>query len=371
MRELLDSIELSLVRKLSEQCNGATLRLGLGEPSLPLSTELEALFIEQMRRPITTYSPTDGLPELKSFLGESYAREFSKDNLQICVTTGSMQALYMTLGGLTVPGDECLAVSPRYPGYASLFHLFGLSSKYADRSKEGRLPVSQLLDAISNKTKFILLNSPNNPTGAVDSKQDLQALFKGLEGSGIRVILDEVYFGFSREPMFSAFGFQNTILIRGISKTFGLTGFRLGWLASDDAKLMSRVKKFQQNINTCPNTLVQYFALELLKDDRGRCNTLLASFERGRRLVMDFCKEAGLSHYPVDGAFYGYICLQGTKYENKSLDFGMDLLKQKNVLVVPGCSFSPKVDNYFRINILLEPEVLQDAFTRIKVQLFE
>ena len=86
---------------------------------------------------------------------------------------------------------------------------------------------------------------------------------------------------------------------------------------------------------------------------------------------MDFCEELGLKHYPIDGAFYGYICLEGTRYENRSLDFGMDLLQQKNVLVVPGCSFSPDVDNYFRINILLEPEVLGKAFERIQSQLAE
>ena len=371
MRELLDSIELSLVRKLSEQCDSETLRLGLGEPNLPLSPALESLFIEQMKKSITTYSPTDGLPVLKSFLTDAYAREFSKENLQVCVTTGSMQALYMTLGGLSVPGEGVLAVAPRYPGYASLFHLFGLSCTLVERSSDGRLPVSQLLESISENTRYILLNSPNNPTGAVDAKQDLQDLFRGLEGTGIRVILDEVYYGFSREEMFSPFAYENTVLIRGISKTFGLTGFRLGWLVSDDTKLMARVKKFQQNINTCPNTLVQYFTLELLKNDRGRRSDLANLFKRGRIQVMDFCEELGLKHDPIDGAFYGYLCLEGTRYENRSLDFGMDLLQQKNVLVVPGCSFSPDVDNYFRINILLEHEVLGKAFERIQSQLAE
>lgn len=328
MKNLLDSIELSLVRKLSEKCNPETLRLGLGEPQSPLSDELRELYIEQMEKPITIYSPTDGLPVLKNELAQKYREEFGKQDLSICITTGSMQALYMTLGASSEPGDGIISIEPRYPGYASLFHLFQLKPEYVRRETDGRLPAEEILDAINSDTKFILLNSPNNPTGCVDTRDDLEHLFSGLANTGIKVILDEVYYGFTREEFFSPFAYPNTILIRGISKTYGLTGFRLGWVATDDSAFAGRLKKFQQNINTCPNTHVQYFALELLRDDRGRTDYLKSLFLRGREFALDYMREKNLSSYPMDGAFYAYICLDGTRYENRSLDFGMDLFEQ-------------------------------------------
>ena len=370
MRSALDNIELSLVRKLSEKCNSGTLRLGLGEPQSPLSTELRDLFIRQMEKPITVYSPTDGLPALKDELKEIYQKEFGKENLNICITTGSMQALYMTLGACSEPGEGILAVEPRYPGYASLFQLFGLRPTYVQRAMDGRLPAEELLEAIDEDTRFILLNSPNNPTGCIDSRDDLEHLFSGLANTGIKVILDEVYYGFSSDEFYSPFSYPNTILIRGISKTYGLTGFRLGWVATDDEKLASRLKKFQQNINTCPNTMVQYFTLELLRDDRGRMQYLNSLFLRGRELARKFCLENSLKVYPMDGAFYSYISLDGTQYQGRSLEFGTDLLERENVLVVPGISFTPETDNYFRINILLEEAVLNEAFGRIAKLLF-
>jgi len=370
MRELLDSIELSLVRKLSEKCNSGTLRLGLGEPQSPLSDELRELFIKQMEKPITIYSPTDGLPVLKNELAEIYQNEFGKENLNVCITSGSMQALYMTLGASSQPGEGIISIEPRYPGYATLFHLFGLQPTYVQRGIDGRLPAEEILDAIDENTRFILLNSPNNPTGCIDSRDDLEHLFSGLANTGIKVILDEVYYGFSTEEFFSPFSYPNTILIRGISKTYGLTGFRLGWAVTDDKVLGSRLKKFQQNINTCPNTIVQYFTLELLRDDRGRTDYLKSLFLRGREFVRDFCSTKGLKTYPMDGAFYAYMSLEGTRYEDRSLDFGMDILEKENVLVVPGCSFTPDTNNFFRINVLLEEEVLKEAFARMSKLLF-
>ena len=140
MRELLDSIELSLVRKLSEKCNPETLRLGLGEPQSPLSEELKELYIKQMEKPITIYSPTDGLPALKKELAETYENEFGKENLNVCITTGSMQALYMSLGACSEPGDGIISIEPRYPGYATLFTCFSLNPRMSVVKLTGIFP---------------------------------------------------------------------------------------------------------------------------------------------------------------------------------------------------------------------------------------
>ncbi len=368
MRKALDSIQLSITRQLAEKASPSTIRLALGEPNLPLSDEQKGLYVKLMEQPITLYSPTDGLAVLKQELVRQTEREFGPGDYHTLVTTGTQQALFMALGALSNPGDGILLITPHYPSYEALSTLYQLKPSFVKRQIDGRLPVDDILASLNENIRFILLNSPNNPTASVDSEEDLQRLYAGLKERDITVLSDEVYFGFSDDDFHSAFHHEKTVLIRGISKTFGLTGFRLAWVVARDADLISRMKRYQQNINTCPNTHVQLFVTELLKDDRGRMQDLKALWNRGRELTRSFCEKQNLDYYPMSGSFYALLSLKGTRFENRAWDFALHLLEKQDVLVVPSKAFGED-DGYFRINVLVEPELLNQAFERIAMEL--
>ncbi|MBW7876945.1 MAG: pyridoxal phosphate-dependent aminotransferase [Candidatus Cloacimonetes bacterium] len=365
MQEILNSIELSITRQLSEKANSSTISLALGEPDLPLNEDQKNLMIKLLEENITTYSPTDGLKILKDSLNSLYQHQFHKPELHSVVTTGTQQALFMGIGAGSNPGDHILCVTPHYPSYEAIFKIYGLIPHFVRRGMDGKLPVPEMLQVIQNHPiKLLLLNSPNNPTGSVDGRAEIDNLYAGMAGKDITVFSDEVYFGFGPDDFYSPFHYKNTVLIRGISKTYGLTGFRLAWLVTEDSHLSYRFINYQQNIYTCPNTLVQLFVNHLLKDDMGRMQALKSTWYRGREIVLSFCQQYGIVHFPLDGSFYACLSLKDTAFANRAYDFAMHLLQTENILVVPGKAFGTD-DSFFRINCLVPQERLTLALKRI------
>ena len=346
--------------------------LGVGEPDFITPWNIRESAIASLEGGYTSYTANPGLLELRQEISAYLERRFTlpyRPEDQIIVTVGASQALDLAFRAIVNPGDEVLIVEPAFVSYASLVILAGGVPVPISTSIENGFKVTadQLEAAITDKTKAILLCSPNNPTGTYLNEQDLTEIAKVVQKHDLIVVSDEIYAELTYDETYTSIAsidgmYDRTIVINGFSKGFAMTGWRLGFLAAPAPFIKAMVKIFQYTTMCAPHML-QHGAIEALRNSGEQVDKMKKSYLRRRNYIVQAFNEIGLECHTPGGAFYVFPSIQKTGLSSE--EFAEELLKKERVAVVPGSAFGASGEGYVRCSYATSMEQLKEAVERI------
>lgn len=348
--------------------------LGVGEPDFQTPWSVRKAGITSLEKGKTKYTSNSGLEALRREISNYINRKcgVNYDPLhEILISVGGSEAIDATLRAIITPGDEVIIPQPSYVCYEPITELCGGVPVIIETLSENNFKVTpeQLRAAISDKTKALILPYPCNPTGAIMEKADLEALAEILRDTNILVISDEIYseLTFADQPHVSIASIdgmrERTILINGFSKTFSMTGWRLGF-ACGPQEIISQVTKIHQFAIMCAPTTAQYAAIEALRGCDEAVADMKAEYNRRRRLIVDGFNKAGLTCREPKGAFYSFPCIKSTGLTSD--EFCERLLESKHVAVVPGTAFGRGGEGFVRASYCYSTEHIIEALRRIE-----
>ncbi len=347
--------------------------LGVGEPDFLTPFHIRRAGIESLEEGKTRYTSNWGLKELRSEIAKYMERKYQltyDPADEILVTVGGSEAIDGAIRALVKPGDEVLIVQPSFVCYEPITRLAGgvpviLETKAED---DFRLTPEALAAKITPKTKALILPFPCNPTGAVMRRQHLEAIAQVLRGTDIMVISDEIYaeltYGDVRHVSIASIeGMQErTVVIGGFSKTYSMTGWRLGYACGPAPILQQMTKIHQFAIMSAPTTS-QYAAIEALRNGDGDIRKMAEEYDMRRRYIVDGFNKLGLSCFEPEGAFYCFPCIKSTGLSSEA--FCEKLLYDERVAIVPGNAFGDSGEGFVRVSYCYSLKHLQQALGRI------
>lgn len=355
---------------------------GAGEPDFNTPENIINAAIKAMKDGNTKYTPTSGVLELR----KAICHKFENDNglkynpSEIVVSTGAKQSLANAFMAILNPGDEVIIPVPYWVSYPELISLADGKTVYVETGEDYnyKYTIEDLEKVVTDKTKAILLNSPNNPTGTIYSKEELCEIAEFAKKYDLIIVSDEIYEKLIYDnkkhvsiASVSEDAFKRTIVINGLSKSYAMTGWRIGYAAAplEIAKLMVSI---QSHMTSNTSSITQYAAIEALTSSQETINEMIVEFEKRRNFMVDKISDIGdLSIIKPSGAFYIMINIEkflgkelnGKKITN-SLDFSEALLEEEQVAVIPGMAFG--VDNYIRVSYATSIELIDKGLHRIK-----
>lgn len=347
--------------------------LGVGEPDFQTPWSVRKAGITSLEKGKTRYTSNSGLEELRREISNYTNRKcgVNYDPLhEILISVGGSEAIDATLRAIISPDDEVIIPQPSYVCYEPIVELCGGKPVIIETLAENDFKVTpeQLKSAISDKTKALIMPYPCNPTGAIMERGDLEALAEILRDTNILVISDEIYseLTFAENPHVSIASIEGmrerTILINGFSKTFSMTGWRMGY-ACGPAEIIAQVTKIHQFAIMCAPTTSQYAAIEALRNCDGAVANMKAEYNRRRRLMVDGFNKAGLVCREPKGAFYTFPSIKITGLSSD--EFCEQLLAKKHVAVVPGTAFGKGGEGFVRASYCYSTEHIIEALKRI------
>lgn len=378
MKELLNQriqqIAPSGIRRFFDIANKMdnVISLGVGEPDFvtPWHIRDEAIFSLEKKR--TAYTANSGLLELRQeisrYLENRFELEYNPEN-QLLVTVGGSEAIDLALRAIIDPGDEVIIPEPTYVSYLPSVVLAGgvpvPVPTYENR--EFRLTAADLVPHITDKTKAVILCYPNNPTGAVMEKKDLEEIAQVLQKHRLLVITDEIYselvYGIKHTSIASLPNmYERTLVINGFSKAFAMTGWRLGYAAGPKDLIQAMTKIHQYTIMSAP-TISQYAAIEALRNGLPEVERMVAEYNQRRRVLVHGFRQIGLSCFEPKGAFYVFPRISDLGMTSE--EFCTTLLTEERVAVVPGTAFGESGEGFVRCSYAYSLESLQEALRRI------
>lgn len=345
----------------------------IGDPDIVTDKEICKAAYNASLNGHTRYSANAGIPELRNTiakrLNEDYNTDFNLDN--IAITVGAMEALYLSLMALINKNDEVIILAPYWIQYENMVKILNGKPIVIDKftNKDSfEIDLEKLKRAISHKTKAIIINSPNNPSGYVYSAQFLKEIADIACKNDICIIADEVYNTLVYDEKYVSVldicNKDNVILINSCSKTFAMTGWRVGYLAAN-SDFIKVIIKLQQNVANCASTPSQYAALEAFEKFDYYSSLVKDEFEKRRDVLVKELKNIELLKFKIPkGTFYCFIDISKTNM--KSEEFAFSLLKEKQVAVIPGIAYGSSFDNYIRLAFTLEEEKIILGINRLK-----
>lgn len=347
--------------------------LGVGEPDFLTPFHIRRAGIESLEEGKTRYTSNWGLKELRNEIAKYMERKYQltyDPADEILVTVGGSEAIDGAIRALVQPGDEVLIVQPSFVCYEPITRLAGgvpviLETKAED---DFRLTPEALAAKITPKTKALILPFPCNPTGAVMRRQHLEAIAQVLRGTDVMVISDEIYaeltYGDVRHVSIASIeGMQErTVVIGGFSKTYSMTGWRLGYACGPAPILQQMTKIHQFAIMSAPTTS-QYAAIEALRNGDGDIRKMAEEYDMRRRYIVDGFNKLGLSCFEPEGAFYCFPCIKSTGLSSEA--FCEKLLYDERVAIVPGNAFGDSGEGFVRVSYCYSLKHLQQALGRI------
>jgi aspartate aminotransferase len=354
----------------------------LGEPDFPTPEHICAAAVRAMREGHTRYTPAAGIPELRAAVARSYQKTYgitySPD--QVVVSSGAKHSLHTALAALVGPGDEVIIPTPYWVSYSDLVHMTGASSVLVPTTLENgfKMTPQQLRHVLTHSSKLLMLNSPSNPTGSVYTRSELEALADVVLDAGLVVISDEIYerlvFGEARATCFATLRpglAERTLTVSGASKTYAMTGWRMGWTLGPAhvIKAMGNIQS-QQTGSSC--SISQYAALAALEGEQDCVERMRKEFEARRDLVCGRLSALPGVRCPLPGgAFYAFFdvsahfgrTLGGHKI-NDSAEFCRAALETAHVNLVPGSAFG--AEGYVRLSYAASREQLQGGLDRLE-----
>lgn len=347
--------------------------LGVGEPDFITPWSVREACILSLEQGYTSYTANAGLWELRKEISDYLARRFEvlyDPANEIIVTVGASQALDVSLRAILNPGDEVIVVEPSFVSYAPLVSLAGgvpipiqTSGKH-----QFKLQPEQIEQVVTPKTKALIICSPNNPTGTVLNRGELEQIACIVAKHDLLVISDEIYAELCYEEQYTSFPAiahmrERTVLINGFSKGFAMTGWRLGFIAAPK-DLAAAMLKIHQYTLMCAPTMAQHAAIEALQNGADDVEQMRKSYRQRRNFFVQSLNEIGLTCHMPGGAFYAFPSIQSTGMTSEQ--FAERLLLEEKVAVVPGHVFGASGEGYIRCSYASSLEQLQEAIRRMK-----
>ena len=370
----IKNIKPSGIRKFFDIANKIEdcISLGVGEPDFDTPWHITEEGIYSLEQGRTFYTSNQGLPELREEISKwnkrKYGLDYSKD--EIIVTCGGSEAIDIALRACINPGDEVITLEPNYVCYEPDILLAGGVPVKIELKNENdfRLTPEELESVITSKTKILLMNYPNNPTGAIMNKSDLEKISDVIIKHDLLVISDEIYSELTYEGNHYSIGAlpnmrDRTLTINGFSKTFSMTGWRLGYVMGPKA-IIDQIKKIHQFVVMSAPTISQYAGIEALRNGDNDIERMKKEYDKRRKYLLKEFNRLGLPCFEPKGAFYIFPNI--TKYGMTSEDFATDLLNKEHVVVVPGTAFGESGEGFVRISYAYSLEALKEAIKRIE-----
>lgn len=352
--------------------------LGVGEPDFSTPWHIRNEGIESLRKGKTWYTANSGLFELKKELSNYVERKYKPyydPKNQILVTVGGSEAIDLCVRALISEGDEVIIPQPSFVCYEPITLLAGGTPVIINTKPENefRLTAEELKSAITEKTKLLVLPFPNNPTGAVMSRKDLEEIAEVLKDTNIMVLSDEIYaeltYGTEHVSFASIEGmYERTLLINGFSKAFAMTGWRLGYVCGPEPIIAQMTKIHQFAIMSAPTTS-QLAAIEALRNGDEDVEEMRKEYDARRKLMLAGFNRMGLTCFEPKGAFYIFPDIRSTGMTSE--EFCTALLNEKHVAVVPGTAFGESGEGFVRISYCYSTAHLKEALKRIEAFLKE
>ena len=347
--------------------------LGVGEPDFDTPWHIRDEGIYSLEQGRTFYTSNAGLKDLKIEISRYLKRRIGVEydyNHEIMVTVGGSEGIDIALRAMIDPGDEVLIPQPSYVSYEPCAILTGAKPVIIELKAENefRLTAQELRDACTEKTKVLVLPFPNNPTGAIMERHDLEAIAEVIEEKDLYVISDEIYSELSYKGDHVSItqlpGMkERTVLINGFSKAYAMTGWRLGYACAPQI-ILQQMLKIHQFAIMCAPTTSQYAAIEALKNGDEDVAKMREAYNQRRRFLMDAFKRMGLECFEPYGAFYVFPCIK--EFGMTSEEFAMAFLEEEKVAVVPGTAFGDSGEGFLRISYAYSIDNLKVAIGRLE-----
>ncbi len=378
LSDTIVNIKPSGIRKffdiVSEMNDPDVVSLGVGEPDFETPWHIRDEGIYSLEKGKTFYTANSGLKELRvevcNYLKRRY--QLTYDYTETLITVGGSEAIDIALRAMINPGvgEEVLIPQPSYVSYEPCAILAGANPVIIELKHENqfRLTAQELEAAITDKTKILILPFPNNPTGAIMEKEDLEAIAKVIEKHDLFVISDEIYselcYTDNHVSICNIPGMQErTVLINGFSKSYAMTGWRLGY-ACGPKEIITQMTKIHQFCIMCAPTTSQYAAVDALKNGDEDVAHMRESYDQRRRYLVHAFKEMGLECFEPFGAFYIFPCIK--EFGMTSDEFANRFLQEEKVAVVPGTAFGDCGEGFLRISYAYSIEKLKIAMGRLE-----
>ena len=375
MSQRAQAIAPSPIRRffdMAENMEGV-ISLGVGEPDFRTPWTIRSAAINTLERQAIFYGANSGLLQLRQeisrFMERKYQLSYCPEN-ELLVTIGGSEAVDLTFRTLINPGDEVLITEPCFVCYAPLVSMAdGVPVSLPTKEEnEFRLTAEELREKITPKTKLLVLSYPNNPTGAIMRREDYEQITEVLRDTDIFVLSDEIYsemtYGSKHVSIAGFDGMrERTIVVNGFSKTFAMTGWRLGWMAAPP-EIIAEARKIHQYGIMCAPMVSQRAAIEALKSCDKDCADMIAEYDRRRRFLLERFSQMGLRCFPAQGAFYLFPSIESSGMDSES--FCEQLLQEERVAVVPGSAFGACGQNNIRISYAYSLKHLAEAADRME-----
>ncbi|WP_141433833.1 aminotransferase [Bacillus sp. 03113] len=370
----VEQLKPSGIRRFFDLAAGmeGVISLGVGEPDFVTSWNAREAAILSLEQGYTSYTANAGLPQLREEIAKYMQKYFSvtySPKSEIIVTVGASQAIDIALRAIIDPGDEVIVLEPSFVSYVPTVSLAGGVPVQIQTLKENDFKVlpNQLEEVITERTKAIMICSPNNPTGSMLNKQELEKIAEIAEKYDLLVISDEIYAELVYDEEYTSLptieGMRDrTILVNGFSKGFAMTGWRLGFVCAPKDIAQAMLKIHQYSI-MCAPTMAQYAGLEALLSGREDVEEMRKSYRRRRNLIVHSLNEMGLSCHIPGGAFYAFPSIRSTGLSSE--EFAEKLLVEEKVAVVPGNVFGESGEGHIRCSYATSMEQLQEAMKRM------
>lgn len=375
LSKVVEEIKPSGIRKFFDIVSEMkdAISLGVGEPDFDTPWHIRDEGIFALEKGKTFYTSNAGLKDLRSEISNYLMRsqKVHYDPMsEILVTVGGSEAIDIGLRAVINPGDEVIIPQPSYVSYEPCALLTGAKPVIIDLKAENefRLTPQELENAITDKTKVLILPYPNNPTGAIMEQSDLEAIAKIIIEKDILVMSDEIYAELTyKEKHVSITSIEGmkerTILINGFSKAYAMTGWRLGY-ACGPSEIIKQMTKIHQFAIMCAPTTSQYAAVEALKNGDNDVAEMRQAYNQRRRFLLSRFKEMGLDCFEPYGAFYVFPCIK--EFGMTSEEFATKFLHEEKVAVVPGTAFGASGEGFLRISYAYSMENLKIAIDRLE-----
>ena len=371
----LVSIKPSGIRKffsIAKKRNNTT-SLAPARPDFKTPWHIRQTGINTLEQGATRYTANAGLSLLRDEIADYYKRKFNVQydpKTEIMVTVGGSEGIDMAIRSLVCPGDEVLVVEPSFVCYKPIIEICGgvpvpIVTKNEDNFK---LMPEEIENAVTDKTKLIVLPFPNNPTGAVMRKGDLEKIAAVIKKHDLLVLSDEIYseltYGDEEHTTIASLDSmqERTIIINGFSKTYSMTGWRLGYALGPAPIIKQMTKLHQYAIMSAPTTS-QYAAIEALRNGDDDIKKMREDYDMRRRFTVHAFREIGLPCFEPEGAFYLFPCIKSTGLSSE--EFCERLIYSKRVAVVPGNAFGDCGEGFIRVSYCYSIENIKEAVTRI------
>lgn len=375
LSDKIKNIKPSGIRKffdIAAQMEGV-ISLGVGEPDFPTPWSVRKVAIDTIERKRTVYTANPGLIELRKAICERIHKKtgLEYDTDEIIITVGGSEAIDLAIRSIVDPGDEVLIVEPSFVCYAPITELSGgvVVPLETSADTDFKLTAETLRSKITDKTKMLILPYPNNPTGGIMAREELEPIAEVLRDTNIVVLSDEIYseltYGDETHTSIAQLGGmkERTIVVNGFSKAYAMTGWRLGYVSGPKPIIEQMLKLHQYAIMSSP-TISQYAGIEAIRNCDNEIAKMVKEYDARRRLIVKEFNRMGLTCFEPKGAFYVFPCIKSTGLSSE--EFCARLVEEYKVAIVPGNAFGSSGEGYVRVSYAYSINHILEALKRIE-----